>query len=74
MKRDRNIRDIWGQISYGIPYRVFMRFIHKHGFHYAPKKQWQVEISISKLTNKEIRTYPLWCQWCGMRGKVTDMD
>lgn len=57
----------WGWLNLrGRAYRVVMRFAHRHGWHYAPKKPepWPP-------------TYPpeagaslCWCQWCGLRGHV----
>lgn len=61
----------YGQITCGIPYRVFNRFIHKFGFHYAPKGNI-MEMKKCGLTGKKYPTYLYWCHWCGMRDKITD--
>lgn len=56
-------------------YRPFMRFIHKHGFHYAPKQHMPVPHKTKiGLDGKPVIEWYHWCQWCGLRGNTLDLE
>lgn len=54
-------------------YRPWMRFIHRHGYHHAPKRPMpqptETHIGLDGLP--VIRNYH-WCTWCGLRGTTVD--
>jgi hypothetical protein len=55
-------------------YRAWSKFIHKHGYHYAPREH-PIENHITKgLGNTEIKNWSHWCKWCGLRGETIDIQ
>lgn len=56
-------------------YREFMQFMHKHGWHYAPKKYPpQPHKPRVGLDGRPIKEWYHWCEWCGLRGTTIDVN
>lgn len=59
---------------YGRVYQMWSKFIHKHGYHYAPKKYPpEPNKPTTGLGGKPIKEWYHWCHWCGLRGKTIDV-
>jgi hypothetical protein len=66
--------------SYPVPlwfngrvYRFWSRFIHKRGYHYAPREYPIGKHITTGLGNSEVKHWRHWCQWCGLRGETIEI-
>lgn len=46
---------------YGVVYRRWSRFTHKHGYHHMPR--------LEPIDGSDALKDRYWCQWCGVRGE-----
>lgn len=59
---------------YGRMYRAWSKFLHKRGYHYAPRR-YPPEPHTPRpgLGGQIITEWYHWCQWCGLRGTTIEI-